>query len=156
MGVIFSGEQVDYLNVREIVRKLDIFREYAADLLERKNGDIGHEDHYSRDRMRSLNQLYGHGRFERHYAQLLYRDHGPLWRYHPVISYGRRSAQVFDRVLDWYMSAEWGLEDVIHDSLAKRSRSSQGIPVFNIYSRAEARGLSADHHPGEPELFRRI
>ncbi|HEY3422266.1 MAG TPA: SWIM zinc finger family protein, partial [Methanocellaceae archaeon] len=39
-GVIFSGETADYLNVREIVRKLDIFREYAADLQERKGGDM--------------------------------------------------------------------------------------------------------------------
>ena len=50
MGVIFSGEPVDYLNVREIVRKLDIFREYAADLLGKKKGRHGHEDHCSSHR----------------------------------------------------------------------------------------------------------
>jgi len=38
MKNIFSGEFVDYLNVREIVKKLDIFREYASDMYQ--EGDI--------------------------------------------------------------------------------------------------------------------
>ncbi len=38
MKNIFSDEFVDYLNVREIVKKLDIFREYASDIF--KDGDV--------------------------------------------------------------------------------------------------------------------
>ncbi len=120
MAVIFSEETSGYLNTREIVRKLDIFREYAADLQERKNGDMAMKivipiiesiiDHYT-------NMDDSNGIMHNFFIELmsLYGDIIPSYR---MVGDRRR---FLVQVLDWHMRAEWGLVDVIHESLRKEA-----------------------------------
>lgn len=120
MGVIFSGEAVDFLSVREIVRKLDIFREYAVDLQERKNGDVAMKiivpvieaiiNNYTR--MDDSN-----GIMHNFFIELMSLYGGIIPSYRMV---GDRRRLLID-ALDWYMSAEWGLDEIMHDSLRKEA-----------------------------------
>jgi hypothetical protein len=120
MGMIFSGETVDYLNVRETVRKLDIFREYASDLQDRKNSDMAMKitipiieaiiSNYT-----SMDDSSGimHNFFKE--LMDLYGNIVPSYR---LVGDRRR---FLTRALDWYMSAEWGLVEILHDSLRKEA-----------------------------------
>lgn len=112
MGAIFSEEYVDYLNVREIVKKLDIFREYASDLSKEKKIDtslavlepvidaiIGN---YTR--LDDADGLMANffGAVMDLFGSLLstIKDEGKL-------------RILLTRALDWYMDAEWGLESEV-------------------------------------------
>ncbi len=132
MGVIFSGEQVDYLSVREIVRKLDIFREYAADLRERNNGESAMKiiipvietilNNYT-------NMDDSNGIMHNFFIEImsLYGALIPSYRMD-----GERR-KFLNGALDWYLSAEWGLEGVLRDFLAKESKLLRE-ERFMIYS----------------------
>ena len=116
-AAIFSEEYVDYLNVREIVKKLDIFREYASDLAREKKTDTALAvvepvidaivTNYTRldDADALLANFFGAAMDM--YGSLLsgIKDEGKL-RIH------------LTRALDWYMDAEWGLENDVLKFLA--------------------------------------
>lgn len=120
MGVIFSGEQADYLSVREIVRKLDIFREYAADLHERKNSDTAMKiiipvieailNNYT-------NMDDSNGMMRNFFIEVM-GQYGTLIPSYRMDGERRR---FLTGVLDWYLGAEWGLEGVLRDFLRKES-----------------------------------
>lgn len=109
---IFSEEFVDYLNVREIVKKLDIFREYAADLIKERKMDTSLSviepvidaivTNYTR--LDDADELMANffGAAMDMYGSLLQgiRDEGKL-------------RILLTRALDWYMDAEWGLESEV-------------------------------------------
>lgn len=117
MAEIFSEEFVDYLNVREIVKKLDIFREYAADLFKEKNRDASMSviepvidaitGNYTRlDDADGLMANFFGAALDM-FGSLLSdtRDEGKL-------------RGLLTRSLDWYMEAEWGLEGEVMRFLA--------------------------------------
>jgi SWIM zinc finger len=120
MKNIFSEEYVDYLNVREIVKKLDIFREYASDILQ--EGDTvtamvvlspvidAIVDHYT-----SLDDT--DGLLRNFFAAVLdlYGDIVPNYR---LEGERRRS---MNQAVDWYLLAEWGLERVLRNFIGKET-----------------------------------
>lgn len=120
MKTIFSEELVDYINVREIVKKLDIFREYASDIYQ--EGDIGTAmvvlgpvvdaivDHYT-----NLDDTDGLMRNFFATVMDLYGDIMPNYRLE-----GERR-RYMNQALEWYLLAEWGLERVIRNFLRKET-----------------------------------
>jgi hypothetical protein len=113
---IFSGEYADYPGVREIVKKLDIFREYAADLLQAReiktalsvivpvvDAVIG--NYTKLDDVDSLmKNFFGAALDTFRGAVVETRDEG------------RRRA-LLTRAVDWYLEAEWGLESQLREFL---------------------------------------
>ena len=120
MENIFSEEYVDYLNVREIVKKLDIFREYASDIFQA--GDMGTAmvvlvpvieaaiNNYT-----SLDDTDGLMRNFFSTVIDLYGDIIPAFRLE-----GERRRYLAS-ALDWYIEAEWGLERIIRNFLRKET-----------------------------------
>ncbi len=120
MKNIFSEEYVDYLNVREIVKKLDIFREYASDIF--RDGDFNTAmvvlapvadaviDNYT-----SLDD--SDGLMRNFFASVmdLYGDIIPAFGLE-----GERRRHM-GQAMDWYMEAEWGLERVLRNFLRKET-----------------------------------
>jgi hypothetical protein len=129
LGTIFSESLAVRRGVREIVRKLDIFREYASDI--HKEGDI-------RSSMVVLVPVIG--AMVENYTRL--DDQDGLMRnffssvldlYGEVLSaygIGTERLSFLGKALDWYMGAEWGLERVVRKFLfkmAKRLREQKFI-----------------------------
>ncbi|MDI6896129.1 SWIM zinc finger family protein [Methanocella conradii] len=120
MRAIFSREYVDYLNVREIVKRLDIFREYSSDVF--RSGDFEAAmdalapvieavvENYT-----SLDDADGLMRNFFATAMDLYGDVAAAYRLD-----GERRG-FLSRALEWYLEAEWGLERVIMDFLIKEA-----------------------------------
>jgi hypothetical protein len=120
MRNIFSEEYIDYLNVREVVKKLDIFREYASDIYQA--GDIDTAmvvltpvidaivDNYT-----SLDD--SDGLMRNFFVSVidLYGDIVPTYRLE-----GERR-RYLSLALDWYLEAEWGLERVLRNFLRKET-----------------------------------
>jgi hypothetical protein len=116
IGAIFSEEYVDYLNVREIVKKLEIFREYAFDL--RRARDINTSlsvivpvidaviDSYTKldDVDGLMKNFFGAALDTIGGALLEMRDEG-------------RRRGILTKAVDWYTDAEWGLEDQVREFL---------------------------------------
>ncbi len=110
VSAIFSEEYVDYLNVRGIVRKLEIFREYAMDLSRAHDLstaitvltpviDAVIANYTKLDDVDDLMKNFFGGAldtFGRTITEM--RDDG------------KRRA-LMTKAVDWYMDAEWGLED---------------------------------------------
>lgn len=121
MKNIFSEELVDYLNVREIVKKLDIFREYASDIFQAADAGTAMTvlvpvidaviDHYT-----SLDDV--DGLMRNFFAALmdLYGDIIPAFK----MEGDRR--RYMANALDWYMNAEWGLERVVRNFLIRETQ----------------------------------
>jgi hypothetical protein len=120
MQNIFSEEYIDYLNVREIVKKLDIFREYASDIFQAGDFDTAMVvlapaidaivDNYT-----SLDD--SDGLMRNFFASVmdLYGDIIPAYRLE-----GERR-RVLNQALEWYLDAEWGLERVLRNFLRKET-----------------------------------
>jgi hypothetical protein len=120
MDHIFSEQFVDYLNVREIVKKLDIFREYASDL--HANGERDTATKIIVPVIESVINNYTSlddtdGLMRNFFATLLdlYGDIIPAYRME-----GERR-RFLTTALEWYMLAEWGLERAIHTFLRKET-----------------------------------
>lgn len=120
MGSIFSEQFVDYLNVREIVKKLDIFREYAADL--HASGDTETAKKVIVPVIQAVIDNYTKlddtdGLMRNFFGSLmdLYGDIIPAYRME-----GERRRLMTD-ALEWYMGAEWGLERVLRNFLYKET-----------------------------------
>jgi hypothetical protein len=113
---IFSEEFASYLNVREIVKKLDIFREYAADLTRARDVNTALSvivpvidaviTNYTKldDVDGLMKNFFGAALDTLGSGMLEMRDEG------------RRRA-LLTRGTDWYMEAEWGLEDQLRKFL---------------------------------------
>ncbi len=120
MDNIFSEEFVDYLNVREIVKKLDIFREYASDTFQAGEVDTAMVvltpvieavvNNYT-----SLDDSDGLMRNFFSAVMDLYGDIIPAYRLE-----GERR-RFLSKALDWYDLAEWGLERAIQNFLLKET-----------------------------------
>lgn len=120
MQNIFSEEYVDYLNVREIVKKLDIFREYASDIFQAGDFDTATVvlnpvvdaviDNYT-----SLDDADGLMRNFFADVMSLYGDIIPAYRLE-----GERR-RLMGKALGWYVDAEWGLERVLRNFLRKET-----------------------------------
>jgi hypothetical protein len=120
MKSIFSDEYVDYLNVREIVKKLDIFRDYASDIF--GEGDPGTAmtvllpaieaviDGYTR-----LDDVDGLLHNFLSMVMGLYGDIIPAFRMD-----GERRHYLI-AAIDWYVNAEWGLERIVRDFLRRET-----------------------------------
>ncbi len=120
MQNIFSEEYVDYLTVREIVKKLDIFREYASDIYQAGDFDTAivvlepvidaAVDYYT-----SLDD--SDGLMRNFFASVmdLYGDIIPTYRLE-----GERR-RLMGKARDWYIDAEWGLERVLRDFIRKET-----------------------------------
>jgi hypothetical protein len=113
---IFSLEFADYLSVREIVKKLDIFREYAADLLRARDIttalsviapviDAVVENYTKLDDVDGLMKNF--------FGAALDTFSGAIAE---LRNEGKRHA-LLTRAVDWYMDAEWGLESQLRESL---------------------------------------
>ena len=116
MKNIFSDEFVDYLNVREIVKKLDIFREYASDIF--KDGDLDTAIIVLKPAIEMIIDNYtklddSDGLMRNFFASVmdLYGDIIPEYR----LDGDRR--RLMGQALVWYDLAEWGLERVIRNFL---------------------------------------
>ena len=113
---IFTEEYADYLSVREIVKKLDIFREYAADLLQARDIktalavivpviDAVIENYTKLDDVDGLmKNFFGAALDTFRGAIIELRDEG---RRHALLT----------RAVDWYMDAEWGLDSQLREFL---------------------------------------
>jgi len=120
MRAIFSREYVDYLNVREMVKKLDIFREYSSDVF--RSGDLAAAmdalvpvieavlENYT-----SLDDADGLMRNFFATAMDLFGDVAAAYRLD-----GERRG-FLSRALEWYLEAEWGLEQAIGDFLVRQA-----------------------------------
>jgi hypothetical protein len=120
MQNIFSEEYVDYLNVREVVKKLDIFREYASDIFQA--GDFNTAmvvltqvidaivDNYT-----NLDDSDGLMRNFFTSVMDLYGDIIPAYRLE-----GERR-RFMGQAMEWYIEAEWGLERVLRNFLRKET-----------------------------------
>lgn len=115
-GAIFAEEYVDYLNVREIVKKLDIFREYAFDLYRGRDFntslsvavpliDAVVENYTKLDDVDGLMRNF--------FGAALDTLGGVIAE---MKDEGRRRA-LLTRAVDWCMDAEWGLENQIREFL---------------------------------------
>jgi hypothetical protein len=120
MQNIFSEQFIDYLNVREIVKKLDIFREYASDIFQ--TGDSETAMVVLRPVIESIIENYtslddADGLMRNFFASVmdLYGDIIPDYRLE-----GERRG-FMNNALDWYMEAEWGLERVIRNFIRKEA-----------------------------------
>jgi hypothetical protein len=106
---IFSEEYVDYLNVREVVKKLGIFREYALDLA--RGGDLNTALAVIVPVVDAAIENYtklddADGLMKNFFGGALDMLGNALARTADV---GRRRT-LLTRLVDWYMEAEWGLE----------------------------------------------
>jgi hypothetical protein len=120
LDTIFSESLAVRRGVREIVRKLDIFREYASDI--HKEGDI-------RSSMVVLETVID--AMVENYTRLDDRDSlmrnffsSVLSLYGDVLSSYCNEAErrgSLGKALDWYMGAEWGLERVLRKFLQKQA-----------------------------------
>jgi hypothetical protein len=116
IGAIFSEEYVDYLNVREIVKKLEIFREYAFDLRRAKKIEAGTSvlepvidaviENYTK-----LDDV--DGLMKNFFGAALDTIGGTMLE---MREEGRRRA-ILTNGVDWYTDAEWGLEDQVREFL---------------------------------------
>ena len=117
---IFSEEFVDYLNIREIVKKLDIFREYATDLFKDKKIDASLsvirpvidsiiENYTKLDDADGLMANF-FGAVTDLFSRLISK----------IKDEGRLRMQLI-QALDWYMDAEWGLENEVLRLIADTS-----------------------------------
>lgn len=120
MQNIFSEEYVDYLNVREVVKKLDIFREYASDIYQA--GDFNTAMVVLIPAIDAIVDNYTNlddsdGLMRNFFAAVmdLYGDVIPAYRLD-----GERR-RYLSLALDWYMEAEWGLERVVRNFLRKEA-----------------------------------
>ncbi|HTY90738.1 MAG TPA: SWIM zinc finger family protein [Methanocella sp.] len=120
MKNIFSEEFVDYLNVREIVKKLDIFREYASDIYQ--GGDIGTATVILNPVIDAIVDNYTNlddtdGLMRNFFATVmdLYGDVIPNFRME-----GERR-RYMNQALEWYLLAEWGLERVLRNLIRKET-----------------------------------
>jgi hypothetical protein len=120
MQNIFSREYVDYMNVREIVKKLDIFREYASDIF--RDGDMGTAMVVLMPVIDAIVENYtslddSDGLMRNFYASImdLYGDIIPAYRLEG------EKRRFMDQALEWYMVAEWGLERILRDFLRKEA-----------------------------------
>ncbi len=120
MKNIFSEEFVDYLNVREIVKKLDIFREYSSDIYQ--EGDIGTAMVVLRPVIEAIIDNYTNlddtdGLMRNFFATVmdLYGDILPNYRLE-----GERR-RFMNQALEWYLLAEWGLERVLRNFIRKET-----------------------------------
>jgi hypothetical protein len=120
MQNIFSEEYVDYLNVREVVKKLDIFREYASDIFQAGDFDTAMvvlapvidavvDNYTSLDDSDGLMRNFFTGIMD------LYGDVIPAYRLE-----GERR-RLMGQALEWYIEAEWGLERVLRNFLRKET-----------------------------------
>ncbi|MGA9141070.1 MAG: SWIM zinc finger family protein [Methanocella sp.] len=110
IAAIFSEEYVDYLNVRVIVKKLEIFREYAMDLSRARDLstaitvlspviDAVIANYTKLDDVDDLMKNFFGAALDTFGATIAeMRDEG------------KRRA-LMTKAVDWYMDAEWGLED---------------------------------------------
>jgi hypothetical protein len=116
IGEIFSGEYADYLSVREIVKKLDIFREYSADLLRARDFstalailvpvvDAVIENYTKLDDVDGLMRNFSGAALDTFRGALV-----------EMRAEGRRRS-LLTKAVDWYIDAEWGLEDQLRDFL---------------------------------------
>ncbi len=117
---IFSEEFVDYLNIREIVKKLDIFREYATDLFKAKKIDaslsvIGPVIDSIIGNYTRVDDVDG---LMANFCGAVIELYGSLISH--IKDEGRLRIQL-TQALDWYMDAEWGLEDEVLRFLADTS-----------------------------------
>jgi hypothetical protein len=120
MKNIFSEEFVDYLNVREIVKKLDIFREYSSDIYQ--EGDTGTAMVVLRPVIEAIIDNYTNlddtdGLMRNFFATVidLYGDIIPTYRME-----GERR-RFMNQALEWYLLAEWGLERVLRNFIRKET-----------------------------------
>jgi hypothetical protein len=113
---IFTEEYADYLSVREIVKKLDIFREYAGDLLQARDVktalavimpviDAVIENYTKLDDVDGLMKNF--------FGASLDTFGGAITE---LRDEGRRHA-VLTRAVDWYMDAEWGIDSQLREFL---------------------------------------
>jgi hypothetical protein len=120
MQNIFSEEYVDYINVREIVKKLDIFREYASDIF--RAGDHNTAMVVLSPVIDAIVENYtslddSDGLMRNFFGTVidLYGDVIPAYRLE-----GERRRYI-NHALEWYLEAEWGLERVLQDFLRKET-----------------------------------
>jgi hypothetical protein len=116
IGAIFSEEYADYLNVREIVKKLEIFQEYSFDLLRARDIKTalsvivpvidGVIENYTR-----LDDV--DGLMKNFFGATLDTIGGAMKE---MRDEGRRRA-LLTKSVDWYMNAEWGLETQLREFL---------------------------------------
>lgn len=115
---IFRDDFVDYLNVREIVKRLDIFREYADDLTHSHNVDVA---------LSVIEPVVdvvvaNYTKLDDADGLMLNFFSSALDTLGNIIAAirddGRRRA-LMGHILDWYIDAEWGLEDVVRKSLTR-------------------------------------
>lgn len=135
IGNIFSDEYVDYLNVREIVKKLDIFREYASDLYRARDINTSLavimpvieaviENYTKLDDIDGLMNNFFDAALDALGAALSeLRDEG------------RRRA-LLTQAVDWYMDAEWGLEGqlraFLRDSVLRMGEGRFAINTIDL------------------------
>ncbi|OPY28182.1 MAG: hypothetical protein A4E28_01700 [Methanocella sp. PtaU1.Bin125] len=131
VGAIFSEEYVDYLNVRGIVRKLEIFHEYARDLSRARDLstaitvllpviDAVIVNYTKLDDADGLMKNFFGGALD------TFRDTLAEMR-----DEGKRRA-LMTKAVDWYMEAEWGLEDPLRAFLRDATlRLSEGRFMVN-------------------------
>lgn len=116
MKNIFSEEFVDYLNVREIAKKLDIFREYSSDLLSRGDADISltvikpvlDSVVYNYTKLDDVDGLM------RNFFTSTMDLYGDIMASSRMAGERRR---MLTQALDWFIESEWGLERVMQNFL---------------------------------------
>ncbi len=129
MKNIFSDEFVDYLNVREIVKKLDIFREYASDIF--KDGDVDTATIVLQPAIDMIIDNYtklddSDGLMRNFFSSVmdLYGDIIPEYRME-----GERR-RLMGQALEWYDLAEWGLGARHQEFFAQGDRAPQGTTIY--------------------------
>ncbi|HMK45051.1 MAG TPA: SWIM zinc finger family protein [Methanocella sp.] len=117
---IFSDETVDYLTIREIVKKLEIFREYAADLFRSGRSDSGISviDLVIEAVIANYTKVDDADRLMLNFFIVALELFGVML---PGISDEGMLRSLLTRTLDWYMDAEWGLENPLNEFIAYRS-----------------------------------
>ena len=120
MNNIFSGEYVDYLNVREVVKKLDIFREYASDIFDTGDPETAMTvlvpvieaviDGYT-----SLDDTDG---LMRNFSAAVVDLYGNII---PAFRMEGERRRYLTAALEWYAGAEWGLERTIRNFLRRET-----------------------------------
>ncbi len=116
LGAVFSEEYADYLNVREIVKKLEIFREYAADLL--RSGDAGTAMSVIAPVIDAV--IAGYTKLDdadglmRNFFGAALETLGDAFLKTKDES---RRRSLLTGAVDWYMDAEWGLDGPVREFL---------------------------------------
>jgi len=117
---IFSDETVDYLSIREIVKKLEIFREYAADLFRSGRSEPGMSviDPVIEAVIANYTKVDDADRLVLNFFIVALELFGSMLT---GISDEGKLRSLLTRALDWYMDAEWGMESPLKEFLAYRS-----------------------------------